>query len=234
MSRVGLFDDEELLMRQVNQKVVRCKLCPRLMTYIREIELTKSKKFKNQDYWAKPVPTFGDSKAKLLVIGLAPAANGGNRTGRIFTGDSSGDWLVRALFETGFANKPTSVSRDDGLILKDVYLTAAVRCAPPLNKPARSEISNCSQYLIAEIEILKKTTKVILVLGKVAFDAYCNVCNIRGLKFGHNKIYSIGKDKTLITSYHPSRRNTSTRKLTWQMWIDVFKSARTIINGQAK
>jgi len=204
------------------------------MTYIREVELIKSRRFENQGYWAKPVPTFGDSKAKLLVIGLAPAAHGGNRTGRIFTGDSSGDWLVRALFETGFANQPISVSRDDGLILKDVYLTAAVRCAPPLNKPDRSEISNCSQYLRAEVKILEKTTKVILPLGKIAFDAYCNVCNIKGLKFGHNRIYSIGKDKTLITSYHPSRRNTNTRTLTWQMWIDVFKSARTIINGQTK
>jgi uracil-DNA glycosylase family 4 len=202
-----------------------------LIIYTREIGKTKTKKFKNQDYWAKPVPTFGDPKAKLLVIGLAPAAHGGNRTGRIFTGDSSGDWLARALFETGFANKPTSISRDDGLILKDVYLTAAVRCAPPLNKPARSEISNCSHYLLAETKILK-TTKVILVLGKIAFDAYCNVCNIKGLKFGHNKIYSIYNDKTLIASYHPSRRNTNTRTLTWQMWIDVFKTARSIINAQ--
>lgn len=233
MSRGELFDDE-LSLRKVSQRVVRCKLCPRLIEHIRGIERTKPKRFENQDYWAKPVPTFGDSKAKLLVIGLAPAAHGGNRTGRIFTGDSSGDWLVRALFETGFANKPFSVSRDDGLILKDVYLTAAARCAPPLNKPTRFEISNCSQYLIAEIKILEKTTKVILALGKVAFDAYCNVCNIKGLKFGHNKIYSIDNDKTLITSYHPSRRNTSTRTLTWQMWISVFKTARLIVNGQIK
>ena len=233
MSRGKLFDDESLL-RQVSQKAVRCKLCPRLIAHIRGIERTKPKRFENQDYWTKPVPTFGDSKAKLLVIGLAPAAHGGNRTGRIFTGDSSGDWLVRALFETGFANKPFSVSRNDGLILKDVYLTAAARCAPPLNKPTRSEISNCSQYLIAEIKILEKTTKVILALGKVAFDAYCNVCNIKGLKFGHNKIYSIDNDKTLITSYHPSRRNTSTRTLTWHMWISVFKTARLIVNGQIK
>jgi uracil-DNA glycosylase len=229
----GILSEEELLLRQVNEKVVRCKLCPRLIRYIQEIGKTKTKKFKDQDYWAKPVPTFGDPKAKLLVIGLAPAAHGGNRTGRIFTGDSSGDWLVRALFETGFANKPTSISRDDGLILKDVYLTAAVRCAPPLNKPARSEISNCSQYLIAETKILEKTTKVILALGKIAFDAYCNVCNIKGLKFGHHKIYSIYNDKTLIASYHPSRRNTNTRTLTWQMWIDIFKTARSIIDGQA-
>lgn len=221
-------------MCQVNEKVVRCKLCPRLIKYIQEIGKAKTRRFENQDYWARPVPTFGDSKAKLLVIGLAPAANGGNRTGRIFTGDSSGDWLVKALFETGFANKPISVSRDDGLILKDVYLTAAVRCAPPLNKPSSSEIHNCSQYLLAETRILNKTAKVIVVLGKIAFDAYCNISNIRGVKFGHNKVYSIYNDRTLIVSYHPSRRNTNTGTLTWQMWIDVFRTARSIINEQAK
>ncbi len=222
-------------LHQINEKVVRCKLCPRLIKYSQEVGRTKKKEFKNQDYWAKPVPTFGDPKARLLVIGLAPAAHGGNRTGRIFTGDSSGDWLVRALYETGFANKPISVSRDDGLILKGAYLTAAVLCAPPLNKPARSEISKCSQYLLAEIKILEKTTKVIVVLGKIAFDAYCNICNIKGLKFCHNKVYSIYNNyKILITSYHPSRRNTSTHRLTWQMWIDVFKAASLIINGKAE
>jgi uracil-DNA glycosylase family 4 len=124
-----------------------------------------------------------------LVIGLAPAARGGNRTGRIFTGDSSDDWLVKALFGTGFANKPTSISKDDGLILNDVYLTAAVKCAPPQNKPNSSEIINCSQYLKSEIKILEKTTKVIVTLGRIAFDAYCSVCHVKGLKFGHNKVY---------------------------------------------
>ena len=186
----------------------------------------------DQTYWAKPVPTFGDPKAKLLVIGLAPAANGGNRTGRIFTGDSSGDWLVKALFETGFANKPTSISKDDGLILKDAYLTAAVRCAPPQNKPNPSEISNCSQYLISEIKILEKTIKVIVTLGKIAFDAYCNVCHVKNLKFGHNKIYPMDNDKTLIVSYHPSRRNTNTGTLTWPMWINIFETARRIIDNK--
>jgi uracil-DNA glycosylase family 4 len=165
---------------------------------------------------------------------LAPAAHGGNRTGRIFTGDSSGDWLVRALFETGFASKPTSVSKDDGLILKDAYLTAAVRCAPPLNKPDTSEIANCSRYLLAETKTLDKTTKVILALGKIAFDAYCKVCNIKGLRFGHNKIYPIYDGKTLIVSYHPSRRNTNTGTLTWPMWINIFQTARSIINGEDK
>ncbi|PWU80608.1 MAG: uracil-DNA glycosylase [Candidatus Nitrosopolaris wilkensis] len=215
----------------MNERIIDCKLCPRLIKYSREIGKTRIQKFTDEVYWAKPVPTFGDPKAKLLVIGLAPAARGGNRTGRIFTGDSSGDWLVKALFETGFANKPTSVSKDDGLILKDAYLTAAARCAPPENKPNPSELVNCSEYLKSEIKILEKTTKVVLTLGKIAFDAYCKVCNVKGLKFGHNKIYPIHNDKTLIVSYHPSRRNTNTGTLTWQMWINIFQKARSIINN---
>ena len=226
---IGKLSEEDLLLHRVNEKVIQCKLCPRLVKNRGKVGKTKTKKFMDQVYWAKPVPTFGDPKAKLLVIGLAPAAHGGNRTGRIFTGDSSGDWLVKALFDTGFANKPTSVSRDDGLVLKDAYLTAAVRCAPPHNKPNTSEISNCSQYLISEIKILEKTIKVILVLGKIAFDAYCKVSIVKGLRFGHNKIYPIHDGKTLIVSYHPSRRNTNTGTLTWPMWIDIFKTARSII-----
>jgi uracil-DNA glycosylase family 4 len=216
-------------LQNVNKKIVDCKLCPRLTEYIGEVGKGQAKKFMDQVYWAKPVPAFGDPKAKLLVIGLAPAAQGGNRTGRIFTGDSSGDWLVRALYETGFANKPSSVSRNDGLNLKDAYLTAAVRCAPPNNKPNSSELSNCSQHLLAEIKILERTTKVIVVLGKIAFDAYCRISNLKGVKFGHNKIYTSG-DKALIVSYHPSKRNTNTRTLTWQMWISIFETARVIIN----
>jgi uracil-DNA glycosylase len=217
-------------LHKLSERIVNCKLCPRLTNYIDGIGRQQTKRFMNQVYWARPVPTFGDPKAKLLVIGLAPAAHGGNRTGRIFTGDSSGDWLVRALYETGFANKPTSVSRNDGLILRDAYLTAAVRCAPPDNKPNSSEISNCSQYLLAEIKQLEKTTKVIVALGKIAFDAYCRISNIKGLKFGHNKIYSVHNDKTLIVSYHPSRRNTNTGTLTWHMWISIFEKTRSLIN----
>ncbi|MGB7632896.1 MAG: uracil-DNA glycosylase [Nitrososphaeraceae archaeon] len=226
---------EELFsVRKLNKKILDCKLCPRLTEYIGIVEKHQTKKFINQVYWAKPVPSFGDPKAKLLIIGLAPAMHGGNRTGRIFTGDSSGDWLVRALYETGFANKPFSVSRNDGLRLKDAYLTAAVRCAPPNNKPNSTEISNCSQYLSAEINMLERTTKVIVVLGKVAFDAFCSISNITGLKFGHNRIYTIDGDKTLIVSYHPSRRNTNTYTLTWQMWISIFKTARSIITPEKK
>jgi uracil-DNA glycosylase len=229
-----LAKEEYLLLHRLNERIIRCKLCPRLTKYIGEVGKTKTKKYMDQDYWAKPVPSFGDPQAKLLVIGLAPAANGGNRTGRIFTGDSSGDWLVKALFETGFANKPTSISKNDGLILKDTYLTAAARCAPPQNKPNPSEISNCSQYLISEIKILEKTTKVIVTLGKIAFDAYCSVCHVKDLKFGHNLVYPMQNDKSLIVSYHPSRRNTNTGILTWQMWINIFETARRIINNNRK
>jgi uracil-DNA glycosylase len=229
-----LAKEEYLLLRRVNERIIQCTLCPRLTKYIREVGKTRTKKYMDQVYWAKPVPSFGDPHPKLLVIGLAPAANGGNRTGRIFTGDSSGDWLVKALFETGFANKPTSISKDDGLILKDAYLTAAARCAPPQNKPNPSEISNCSQYLISEIEILEKTSKVIVTLGKIAFDAYCSVCHVKDLKFGHNLIYPMHNDKSLIVSYHPSRRNTNTGILTWQMWINIFETARWIINNNRK
>ena len=232
MSNGILAGEEDLLLHRLNKEIVQCKLCPRLTKYIGEVGKTKTKKYLDQSYWARPVPAFGDPKAKLFVIGLAPAANGGNRTGRIFTGDSSGDWLVKALFETGFANKHTSISKDDGLVLKGAYLTAAIRCAPPQNKPNPSEISNCLQYLISEIKVLSETIKVVIALGKIAFDAYCNVCHIKNLKFGHNKIYPLYNNKTLISSYHPSRRNTNTGTLTWPMWINIFETARWIIDNR--
>jgi uracil-DNA glycosylase family 4 len=219
---------EEFSLCKINEIVTQCKLCPRLSHYIQEIGKYKVKRFKNEDYWAKPLPGFGDVQAKLLIIGLAPAAHGGNRTGRMFTGDSSGDWVAKALFQTGFANMPTSKFRNDGLILKDAYIVAVVRCAPPNNKPSPFEISNCSQYLLAELNVLDSTTKVILTLGKIAFDAYCKASNLKGLSFGHGVHYYTG-NKTLLASYHPSRQNTNTRKLTWQMWIDIFKTARSLI-----
>ena len=222
---------EESLLYRINEKVTQCKLCPRLSNYIGQISKSKVKRFINEEYWAKPLPGFGDVEAKLLIIGLAPAAHGGNRTGRMFTGDSSGDWVAKALFQTGFANIPTSQFRNDGLILKGAYIAAAVRCAPPNNRPTPLEISNCSQYLLAELNILD-SIEVILTLGKIAFDAYCKASNLKGLAFGHGSRYHIKGDKILLASYHPSRQNTNTHKLTWQMWIDIFKTVRSLISDR--
>ena len=221
----------EHLLHRLNKKVIQCTLCPRLSNYIKQVGQSKVSRFIDEDYWAKPLPSFGDARAELLIIGLAPAAHGGNRTGRMFTGDSSGDWVAKAMFETGFANISTSQSRNDRLILKDAYITAILRCAPPVNKPSIFEILNCSQYLLAELKILYKTTKVILTLGKIAFNTFCLTSNLKGLVFYHGACYSIGSGKTLLASYHPSRRNTNTGKLTWQMWINIFKTARSIINA---
>ena len=215
----------------LQNKVIKCKECSRLINYIEGIGRTKVKRFANENYWAKPIPGYGDPKASLLIIGLAPAAHGGNRTGRIFTGDSSGDWLAKALFETGFANQPTSVSKNDGYALKNAYVTAVVKCAPPQNIPTPIEISNCSLHLQTEIKLLGNTTKVIVTLGKIAFDNYCKSVGLKRLTFGHNAIYPLKGGKTLISSYHPSRRNTNTKTLTWEMWIDVFKTARDIIKS---
>jgi uracil-DNA glycosylase family 4 len=214
----------------LNRKIIQCNLCPRLSSYINRVGEMKVRRFIDEHYWAKPLQGFGDAQAKLLVIGLAPAAHGGNRTGRMFTGDDSGDWLAKAMFETGFANIPTSKSSDDGLILKDAYITAVIRCAPPLNKPSLVEISNCSQYLSTELDILSNT-KVVLTLGKIAFETFCKVSNLDGLTFHHGACYSIASGKTLLVSYHPSRRNTNTGKLTWQMWINIFETARSIITA---
>jgi uracil-DNA glycosylase len=220
---------EESLLYRINERITQCKLCPRLSNYIGQIGKSKVKRFINEQYWAKPLPGFGDIEAKLLIIGLAPAAHGGNRTGRMFTGDSSGDWLAKALFQTGFANIPTSQFRNDGLILKGAYIVAALRCAPPNNRPTPLEIANCSQYLQAELNVLH-STEVILTLGKIAFDAYCKASNLKGLSFGHGSSYRIKGDKILLASYHPSKQNTNTHKLTWQMWIDIFKTARSLIS----
>jgi uracil-DNA glycosylase len=213
----------------INHKVIDCTCCPRLSQYIKQIGQEKVKRFISEEYWARPLPSWGDPNARLLIVGLAPAAHGGNRTGRMFTGDGSGDWLARAMYESGFANMPTSRSKDDGLVLKDVYITAAIRCAPPDNKPLTIELMNCSQYLVSELQILKNI-KVILMLGKVGFDAYCRAAGLRKLRFSHGASYEMN-GKILLASYHPSRQNTNTGKLTWQMWFDIFKKARSILGS---
>ena len=214
-------------LERLNSSIIKCKKCPRLATYIRKVGRDKVRRHAGEKYWARPLPGWGDPDARLLIVGLAPAAHGGNRTGRMFTGDSSGDWLSRAMHGAGFASSPASTSRDDGLVLHDAYITAAVRCAPPGNRPLRSELASCSRYLSAELRILKNV-KVVLALGKIAFDAYCRTAGLSGLAFGHGARYDAG-GKVLLASYHPSRQNTNTGRLTWKMWTEIFAAARSLL-----
>jgi uracil-DNA glycosylase family 4 len=211
---------------RINDRVVACRKCPRLAKYVRAVGREKVKRFSGDDYWARPLPSWGDPNARLLIVGLAPAAHGGNRTGRMFTGDSSGDWLARAMHEAGFASKPESRARDDGLVLTGAYITAAARCAPPGNKPTSEELANCAPFLAAELAALGEV-KVVLALGKIAFDAYCRAVGARGLAFAHGARYGVS-GKTLVASYHPSRQNTNTGRLTWKMWSEIFKTARSL------
>ena len=228
-SSLSLHVDVEKL-RVLNSKITKCALCPRLAKYVRQVGRNKVRRFVDEAYWARPVPSWGDPNARLLIVGLAPAAHGGNRTGRMFTGDSSGDWLARAMHETGFASMPTSRSKDDGLTLKDVYVTAAVRCAPPGNKLLPSELLNCSRYLESELKLLDKV-RVVLALGKIGFDAYGHAAGVKGLVFCHGARYDDIDDKVLLASYHPSRQNTNTGKLTWRMWLQVFRTAGAILEN---
>lgn len=203
------------------------------MRYRQRVAEQKRRAFRDWTYWGKPVPGFGPGDARLLVIGLAPAAHGGNRTGRMFTGDRSGDWLYRALHRAGFASQPNSVHRGDGLKLIGAYVTAAVRCAPPANRPTRAEASNCLPFLMREIELLPVRT--VITLGKFAFDAYLRARRDLGLpvprprpRFAHARAYHLGQ-VTLIASYHPSQRNTQTGLLTEKMFDRVFEMARSAV-----
>lgn len=213
----------------INREIIDCVRCKRLVSYTRLVGKNKVRRYSNEEYWAKPVTGFGDTDAKLLIIGLAPGAHGANRTGRLFTGDHSGQWLMKALYEIGFSNNPSSMSAKDGLILKNVFITSCVRCAPPSNKPLNSELANCSNYLVRELEVLKKV-KVVITLGHIAFQTYCKINDLKKLQFYHLAKYRIN-DKHLIVSYHPSRQNTNTQKLTWPMWINVFDLAKTILSS---
>lgn len=195
--------------------------------YIRDVAKNKVRRFKDENYYGKPLSGFGDVNAKLLIVGLAPAAHGGNRTGRMFTGDSSGDWVAKVMHKHGFASIPTSQSRDDGLILYNAYITAVIRCAPPQNKPTREEMKNCFVYLQKELKILKNIS-VILCLGKIAYDATCKLLEIKPEKFGHNKLFTYNNYK-ILTSYHPSKQNTQTRRLTWKQWSAVFAKAKKLV-----
>ena len=222
------------LLLKVRNRVVECRRCSRLVEYREEVARKKRKEFLDWDYWGRPVPGFGDPNASLLIVGLAPAAHGGNRTGRVFTGDRSGDFLYNALFKTGFANQPLSQNRNDGLALNGVYVTAVVKCAPPDNKPTPDETQNCSEYLATEIDSLTRL-KAILCLGQFAFNAVIKtIRNKYGLErplanFGHGRIIRLGERiPVIICSYHPSPRNTQTGKLTEKMFLSVLRKIREL------
>jgi uracil-DNA glycosylase family 4 len=214
----------------LQEQITGCQRCPRLRQHCLEVARVKKREFRDWDYWGKPVPGFGDPKARVWIVGLAPAAHGANRTGRMFTGDKSGEWLYRALHENGFANQPQSISTQDGMALDDVYISAAARCAPPDNKPTPQELANCEGYLQEEAKLLKNV-QVILVLGKIAWDtvyrAFAKNQSGQGKKadFKHGGKSEIGLWKVQM-SYHPSRQNTNTGRLTREMWDGIFKSVQ--------
>jgi uracil-DNA glycosylase len=216
-------------LKTVNTEIIACRKCPRLVEWREEMARVKRKAYRDQEYWGKPVPGFGDPNARVLVVGLAPGAHGSNRTGRQFTGDASGDFLYPALFRAGFASQPKSISRDDGLILSDLYITASGRCAPPDNKPTPAELANCQPYLEREIQILQP--KVIVVLGRIAFERVLRIYSARNSawKFAHGASYRLDAGPWLICSYHPSQQNTLTGKLTVDMFDAVWTKARSLL-----
>jgi len=219
----------------LQEEVVNCCRCPRLRDHCREVAVVKRRAYREWDYWGKQVPSFGDPNARILILGLAPGAHGANRTGRMFTGDSSGDFLYRVLHHAGLASQPTSTNRDDGLKLQDAYITAAAHCAPPDNKPTPGEVRNCRPFLERELELLRNL-QVVVALGKIAFDNYLDLLKQQGairsrapFVFGHDRQFATAPGlPVLISSYHPSQQNTSTGKLTEKMLRDVFRRARRV------
>jgi uracil-DNA glycosylase family 4 len=221
----------------VHHAIVSCERCPRLRDYCGRVARDKKRAYREETYWGRPVPGFGDPAARLLLVGLAPAAHGANRTGRVFTGDGaggSGDFLMSALHRTGFANRATSTHAQDGLQLTDAFIAAAVRCAPPDNKPRPEEIARCLEHLDAEVAALPRV-QVVVALGRIGFDAWLQLLRRRGTtiaprpQFGHGAVARCGDGVTLIGCYHPSRQNTNTGKLTPRMMVDVFRKARKLL-----
>jgi uracil-DNA glycosylase family 4 len=221
------------LLDLLQQEIVECGRCPRLREHCIQIAEIKRRAYRDWTYWGKPVPAFGDAGARVLILGLAPGAHGSNRTGRMFTGDKSGDILYRSLHKTGFASQPESHSREDGMVLTDAFITAAARCAPPGNKPTPEELRNCRPFFERELDLLTDL-RVVVALGKIAFDAYLDVLKSRGaiasrapFVFGHDREFHTAPGQpVLISSYHPSQQNTSTGKLTEAMLVAVFRRAR--------
>jgi uracil-DNA glycosylase len=226
------------LLERLDARIVRCRRCPRLVAHREAAGAKPPPRYAGQRYWARPLPGFGDPRARLLLVGLAPAANGGNRTGRMFTGDRSGDWLFEALHHAGFANQPTSVSAADGLELRDAYITATIRCAPPANKPLPEEIAACRPYLLEELRLLGRV-RVVVGLGRIAFDAYLRARKQMGAAppktkpvFAHGSITELDDGVTLVATYHPSQQNTFTGKLTRPMLQKIFTDARALLNSR--
>lgn len=224
-------------LKKLQQTIVGCRKCPRLVKWRTAVAQDPPRRFKQSRYWAKPLAGFGDPDARLLIVGLAPAAHGGNRTGRMFTGDRSGDWLYGTLHAFGFSNHPNSDSLNDGLELTDCYITAAVRCAPPANKPLLEEFEACRPYLVRELGLLKRV-RVVVALGKIAFDSFLKAYVEAGgsppkprPRFGHGTRAKLGPGLTLLASYHPSQQNTFTGKLTRPMFHAVFAETRKILEG---
>ena len=221
----------------VHRAILSCERCPRLRAHCRRVAREKKREFRDWEYWGRPVPGFGDARARLLIVGLAPAAHGANRTGRMFTGDSSGNWLYEALYRFGFANRAEAISRGDGLDLQDCYVTAAARCAPPANKPSRIELGRCRPYLAAELRLLTRV-RVVVTLGRVAHDTWLRTAGWWAAlaprerpRFAHGAVTGLSDGTTVIASYHPSRQNTNTGRLTRAMWYAVFRSARETLGA---
>jgi len=217
---------------ELERTIVTCRKCPRLVAWREEVAQIKRKAYRNDDYWGRPVPGFGDPDARVLILGLAPGAHGSNRTGRMFTGDSSGETLFGALYRAGFANQPTAHDRNDSLTLSDVFITAVGRCVPPANRPTTQELANCHPFLMREIVLLSRL-QVVVVLGKVAFDGYRRLLREAGhdvpkMKFAHGMDTTIpGPIHRMVASYHPSRQNTQTGRLTIKMFDSIFADLRS-------
>src|SRR5690348_4232767 len=221
-----------MTLNTLSDAVIACERCPRLRTHCREVARVRKREFAAEEYWGRPVPSFGDPAARLLIVGLAPAAHGANRTGQMFTGDSSGSWLFEALHRYGWASRPNALRRGDGLVLRDCWITAAAHCAPPDNRPTREELARCRPYLQAELGLLPNV-KVVLALGRIGWEAWLRASGWwdrlparERPPFGHGLAAALPDGTTLVTSFHPSRQNTNTGKLTREMWYRVFEKIR--------
>ena len=235
VDQVGAASNAKPKLQALGRRIVRCRLCPRLVRHREAAAAEPPRRYRGEPYWARPLPGFGDPHARILLIGLAPAAHGGNRTGRMFTGDRSGDWLFRALHDAGFANQPSSVRAGDGLVLRDAYITATLRCAPPANKPTPVEMTRCQPFLLEELRLLRQV-RVAVALGKIGWDAYLRARRAMGSgvprplpRFGHEATAEMPDGITLLGSFHPSQQNTFTGKLTRPMLQSVFDRARQIV-----